>query len=327
MNRRILLILALLSAHSSVFALETQTGDFKLEIFESQGRFAVYALGGGSPEALFVAQDPATSYLSLLLDNRIYRLGDSFEFRQSAEVDNSGGRIVWTSPRMSITASIDISHATYAAVDILLENTSETELDVGLRLLLDTYLGEDAVHFVLPTGEVTNERDIEESVAWVQSGSPDGNSLYLLFSSFRATPPDRIILANWKRLDDTSWTYTVNTNRNFSVIPYSINDSAVAAYYDPTAIASGEARSIRLILATALPQTSSNTSSSTRQSSADGGATRSSAETDAKLIAIETLINRIDAILDTGEEPTEEQLKELTEAVRALKGSASSSGD
>jgi hypothetical protein len=63
------------------------------------------------------------------------------------------------------------------------------------------------------------------------------------------TAPDRIIFANWKRLSDAAWDYTTSSNRNFNLMPYSINDSAVCMYYDPVDIPEGQSREIILVLA------------------------------------------------------------------------------
>ena len=48
--------------------------------------------------------------------------------------------------------------------------------------------------------------------------------------------------ANWKRLSDATWDFDTSGARGFSLLPYSVNDSAVAQYYDPRPIPrSGEA--------------------------------------------------------------------------------------
>jgi hypothetical protein len=48
-----------------------------------------------------------------------------------------------------------------------------------------------------------------------------------------------VVFANWKRLNDASWSYTTSSARNFNLLPYSVNDSAVAQYYEPRKVAKG----------------------------------------------------------------------------------------
>jgi hypothetical protein len=62
------------------------------------------------------------------------------------------------------------------------------------------------------------------------------------------TPPDKIVFANWKRLSDASWDYKTSSSRNFNLMPYSINDSAVCMYYDPVDIPASGSREIVLVL-------------------------------------------------------------------------------
>ena len=53
------------------------------------------------------------------------------------------------------------------------------------------------------------------------------------------TSPDKVIFSNWKRLDESGWTLNVKDGRNFNLLPYSINDSAVSHYYEPIRIPQG----------------------------------------------------------------------------------------
>ena len=64
----------------------------------------------------------------------------------------------------------------------------------------------------------------------------------LTLSGDGITDPDRVVVANWKRLNDASWTYESNQTRDFSLLPYSIDDSAIALYYEPATVASSTIR-------------------------------------------------------------------------------------
>jgi hypothetical protein len=63
------------------------------------------------------------------------------------------------------------------------------------------------------------------------------------------TVPDLIHFANWKRLNDTAWKTPFYNGRNFNLLPYSIDDSAVCYYYEPAAIDTRKSRAITLVLA------------------------------------------------------------------------------
>jgi len=324
--------LVILLSTFTIGALDVEFDSFALEVVESQGRFSVFAKSDSDRTALYIAEDPTTSYVSVLLDNRIYRLGDSFDFRQSAETTQSGAKLMFVSPRLEVETDIDITGDTAVTVEIKLTNVSETNAEVGLRMLLDTYLGESGVHFSTPDGEITSESEFLEAPDFVFSGSQEGEGLYLDFKSSRASVPDRIILANWKRLNDTSWNYTVNLNRNFSVVPYSINDSAASLYFDPEQLLPGEARTIRIIFSTQTNEAVAGfptaiTSTRRTETTTTGSATSSTSSRNptqsATIGEINDLILRIDAILEGAEEPTEAELQELSDAVEAMRESIS----
>ena len=61
-------------------------------------------------------------------------------------------------------------------------------------------------------------------------------------------PADRIVFANWKRLSDASWSYETSASRDFSLQPYSVNDSAVSQYYDPRLLAPGAQATVTIVL-------------------------------------------------------------------------------
>jgi len=52
----------------------------------------------------------------------------------------------------------------------------------------------------------------------------------------------------WKRLSDSSWAYDTSSARNFSLLPYSVNDSAVAQYYDARPVPRSGERTLTLVM-------------------------------------------------------------------------------
>jgi hypothetical protein len=57
-----------------------------------------------------------------------------------------------------------------------------------------------------------------------------------------------VVLANWKRLSETTYDYRVDTDRTFSLLPYSIDDSAAAVYYGADQLAPGDSRRITTLI-------------------------------------------------------------------------------
>ena len=52
---------------------------------------------------LLAAQDPRTTMLSIVVGNKIYRMGESSEFSEKAERVPGGARFVWKSSFLQVT--------------------------------------------------------------------------------------------------------------------------------------------------------------------------------------------------------------------------------
>jgi hypothetical protein len=236
--------------------LEISSGKLKLVLHKGSGRFSLYLDG----TALFVDQDPRTSGMALLLDNKVYKLGDSGEFKESVEAVSGGGRFTWTSKRATVTANFSFQGADSVSLAVTIANKSPDELSVGLRLLLDTYLGEaDFPHFRTDrhreiNGELSFSSEDMPAYWWSRSSRlPEAPGLLVPLRGQGVTTPDRLVLANWKRLSDSAWLYEPLPARNFSDLPYSINDSAAGHYYGPARLAAGESRTIVIVLSGGKP--------------------------------------------------------------------------
>jgi hypothetical protein len=255
MPRRLLAALLLLgSSLARAWPLELSEGRLKLVLHAGIGRFSLYLDG----IALFVDQDPRTSGMSLLLDNRVLKLGDSGEFKEKAETLPGGGRFTWTSKRLTVTQTFSFQGGEAVAVAVTIHNNTDREVAAGLRFLLDTYLGEAG----FPHFRTERDREINaelsftgaEVPAWWLSRSsrasraPENPGLLVPLRGEGITTPDRLVLANWKRLADSSWVYETAPGRTFSELPYSINDSAACLYFGPAPLAAGASRTYLLRL-------------------------------------------------------------------------------
>jgi len=259
-------VLLLAVALAPLSAVEIDSGRVRLILHEGIGRFSLYTRESAASTdyiSLFVDQDPRTSGISLVVNDKIYRLGDSAEFAEKAEqpAGEAMGRFVWSSRILEVVQEFTpvLSSASGKAegvrMSIRISNRSRSRLSVGLRFCLDTYLGEDDLsHFRSDRHqEIRSELTVTGSDMiryWLSksAGSFGGAGLVCVTSGSDITPPDKIVFANWKRLSDASWDYQTSSNRNFNLMPYSVNDSAVCMYYDPVDLPALGTREIVLVL-------------------------------------------------------------------------------
>jgi hypothetical protein len=210
-------------------------------------------------EPFFVDQDPRTSFLSLIVNDRTYRLGESSAFR--IRIDGSVPLkpvVVFESTFLLVTQEFSFIRSSSAALSggismtIRITNKNEQQLAVGLRFLLDTHLGEkrQTPPFVSDLRSISSETVIypgEGDQYWVSRN----DSLGLMGSIPEADGAGRnsIHIANWKRLSDVPWKMGYSQGRNFNFLPYSVGDSAVCYYYEPVPLDRGAERTIRILLA------------------------------------------------------------------------------
>jgi hypothetical protein len=355
-----LVLLALCAAVSvlavpTASALDLTDGRLRLTLHEGIGRFSLSYLNrisGGAWVPFLSSQDPRTTMLSIVVGNKVYRMGESAEFSETVEKISGGARFVWKSTFLQVTEqfsfipAIGASAATGIRIEIVLRNLSEQEISAGVRYLFDTYLGEPGfVHFrtesVTQMSRETVLNASDKPGFWVSplAGDSEEFGLQVMSSGTGITVPDRIVFANWKRLSDSSWSYEASSARNFSLLPYSVNDSAACQFYDPRSIPRGSEASIVLALgayakngysgAAASAATSDAASATTglaasvqqslsaaKSSSDDATAAR------ADLAAVSRILAAIDASLASGQALRSEDLTLVETALSDIEGRA-----
>lgn len=243
--KRVVFLLLALAVIAGLSALEVEEGDIRLTLDEDSARFLIdlRSSGGGDDWiALIFREDPRTSGLDVREGNSVYRMGDGGEFRQVAEVTEKGVFFIWTSTTLRVSErfrfirSVGGDVVDGVQIDIAITNLGEQTVPVGMRLLLDTYLGERGnAHFSTPLRQrITREAAILPSTveSYIRSTPGAGaQGLQVMLSGSGVTTPEQVAVANWKRLSDSDWEYEVNEDRNFNRLPYSINDSALLLSY------------------------------------------------------------------------------------------------
>lgn len=321
----------------AAFSLEVREGRLKLIIHEASGRFNLYYLVDiqkDQYEPLFVDKDPRTSFSALIVDDRTHRLGESAAFRFRTERTEGGARQIFESSSLVATQEFSFSRLSGSSladtlrIDVNLVNKSDRELSVGFRLTIDSNLGEKKpAHFRTDKREFASEATIvprsDDDAWWIS----DDDKLSLMGSvAVKGTEsPDLLHFANWKRLNDAPWKAQASAGRNFNLLPYSIGDSAVGYYFDPKPLARGAERKQTVYIGVSNPkgfeglgEIAPNGLSQILQTSVEAaGSPALSIQTD--LITVRDLLSRVDLLLKTPENVSDEEIAALETVIGRLK--------
>ncbi len=316
----------LLSCVVGLSALEAREGLVKVVVNETTARVSIYKLidvAKGRYEPLVFDQDPRTSFITLSADGRLSKLGDASEFRLTAARTDTGVRIEFRSSSIVVRQLLDFAKSEGSAladglrVTMELENVSEREYSLGLRYLIDTWLGEKSgtPFFTDKKPRIAEETAILPAAedAWVATPG-DRASLMVQFAGPGVDRPDQVVIANWKRLTDTPWSFDVNPQRNFTLVPYSINDSAIALFWQPAPVARGATRRMSFAMGSlnerGYPASSSKTATDAIFASTVLGTSPPDALTSmsADLVAVRDLVARIDRAVAEGGTISDDEL-------------------
>ncbi|GMO53390.1 MAG: hypothetical protein Ta2G_11370 [Termitinemataceae bacterium] len=240
--------------------LDFADGRIKVTIDEKLGRFSLYYMTDVDKktyEPLFWVKDKRTSFLSVAVDNREYTLGETGTFKTMVRGTDKRPSLSYESPFLSITEEFSFIRSASSGVsngvriDITVENWGEDKKSVGVRMLLDTFLGEKTnPNFRTDVRSVNSELIIDKSTTdqyWVSRNKDYG----IMGSIFvpGVDSPDFLHFANWKRLKDARFEAEYISSRNFSVLPFSGKDSAVCYYMNLKPMKQWEKRTMTILLA------------------------------------------------------------------------------
>jgi len=239
---------------------------------DEAGRFGVETTGGDPRNPadddlplIYGRPLPWTSYTTVRVDGvdwvfggkttrragRAGRYGDAV-----GPVEVKDGRIVCSyslgdlrvTQQLSFVKSPTTRYLDTARIHYIVENAGQMTHTVGLRLLIDTMLGAND-GAPLRAGDQAMIGDAMLSGA----GIPD---YWQAFDSLvepsvtsqgttaggELTPPSRVAFSNWGAFADNLWDAEIVPGREFIRSRESDLDSAVAMYWDPSALAPGEVR-------------------------------------------------------------------------------------
>ena len=238
------LILFTVMAFASATTLDKRLGDFVLQVSDDVGAFNIrYAPEKSSSSTNFFVShnDYATTYFSVLLDDTVYQLRRG-SISSIQLVDQKDGASLVFKVRDKLNAAVnftpvaDVTSSGQGAikVEVVLENISSTTLNVALKGIFDTVLGENSgVHFVTARYPyVSTEASFldMEQLQWVRS-SNGNESIQFLFAGNGISSPKMVVLANKDVVTSDSWLPIIKTGRTFNSV-FSYNNSAICALWD-----------------------------------------------------------------------------------------------
>jgi len=223
---------------------EMVSGTLRLVVFPATGGFSLYNIsdiGRQRHLPLFDDRNSATtSFFSVNVGGRVFRLGrrvgrplsvEQFDDRIVVRFQTSDDFIV--DQVFSFVFVPGINSAWGVKIDTQIQNTSGRPLELALRLLLDTILGENENrHFFTDTRQhISAETRITltDADSYIVSRNENASLIFpLVFQG--ATRPSILQASNWERLNILSWEPDFVEGRTFNA-RYTVNDSALMAIW------------------------------------------------------------------------------------------------
>ena len=260
-NRAFLFVLLSFFAASAVSAADFMDGKIKLTLNQRTGRFSLHQLVDAEKNKytnLLWQRDAKTSYLAVQINNRVYKLGDAGYFKVAIRGTQRNPSLTFESPLLSVvmdfsfiqTPSSEVTNG--VRIDIRIQNWGEKDIEAGLKLVLDTYLGEKkSPQFRTNLRYIDSETIINRVVSdqWWLTKDKNASLMGSIFID-GTYYPDTLHFANWKRLSDAKWKTPYVAGRNFNALPFSVKDTAVAYFLETTTLARWDQRTMTVMLAT-----------------------------------------------------------------------------
>lgn len=257
------------------FGFNKKTGGFAIETAEGNPK---KKLDDNIP--LLYSEDKersnGTSFITVRIDGKDYIFGQDYGF---FGLDSSMGDIVvsedgrridipWTIKNIKVvlTAALSNNDDTDTTGNVGLSfkviNESDTDSNVGIRILLDTAVGNtiDAPYFVVDAkSEATlceteySGDDVPQQIRAVDSLTDPSRLAYILTKAegwSGGQKPSRVIVGHWANLANTRYDYDPDPYCDFTNYSntYRVPDSAAALYWDSRTVAkSGGAYSAELL--------------------------------------------------------------------------------
>ena len=194
---------------------------------ENDGHFAIGTTGGdpdnskdNNKKMLYGFSSGSTSYSTLRIDGASYVFNASNNSFNAAEANNLAEATyndVDIQQILSLTNNPATGRADLIEVKYVVTNESESEKNVGLRIMMDTMLGDnDSAPFRIPQyGAITTETEYtgDEIPQFWQAfdnlTSPSVIAQGRLYQT-EEDKPDKVQFCNWRGLSNCNWEYTTH---------------------------------------------------------------------------------------------------------------------
>ncbi len=266
MNRAFLLTaLFLLTVHFPLYPATLSNAHLLAAVDDDTGRImlatqdGLQQVTGDERRHLLFYDEPPSSYTLIYLDDDLLVFGgEGGEFHKRPVIIGNYIETLWGNDLIRVTQVVQFIRREWTGLEdgVLLryeiENRSPKNMEAGIRVLFDTYLGERGpIHFSLAGGrDIEYETDLAGALipsSW-ESRESEGTCLRGVLSGNIVTVPRKVVFANYKSLLEQPVLYRISENRRFHNLPYSRNDSAVALYFGPTVLEPGDSAVYSTIL-------------------------------------------------------------------------------
>lgn len=238
----------------------------------SKGRFAVETTGGApykesdkNKPLVYGRPNPWTSYTTIRIDGENYVFGGETERRagkdanygeviKEPEVEDetikSSYKIndITVEQNLSIVKSSTTGLYDTAQIKYKLTNNSDQSKNIGLRVMLDTMLGENdgaplrMGEEAITTDKIFSQNELSNFYQAFDSISEPKVTSQGTLKGQGVTVPDNVYFSDWGSLADGSWDFDFNPGEEFIRKGGYEVDSAVAMYWENKNLAPGESK-------------------------------------------------------------------------------------
>src|SRR3989339_937187 len=236
--------------------LEKSNEFVKIYYDKATSRYWLYTTGGNkdikdddNKKLLFHNENNQTSYTTFDIDNSKYIF-------QGNWIDSSGPSFILSQKmwekKLVINQIISIINGSTTGkedtlkIEYRVRNLDSKPHKIGLRVLLDTYLGNnDGAPFSIPGfGFVTTDTSLVGSQIpdyWYvfDSISKPSVSAMCMLKLPDYIEPSEIVFSNWQRLNNAEWSINLEQGRKFTSF-LAGQDSACAIYWNPSIVNPGQ---------------------------------------------------------------------------------------
>lgn len=240
--------------------IENTVGNIKVLVKGTVGSFQLYSLDrDGTAFPVLAGHDEFTSsFFSLRVGKKEYRLTDNIGIVIGARKDDTGAQLVYVVPdvarvhiKFECLKSCASQNQDVLKITSSVKNISKRAADFALKNVLDTILGEQSIsHFSTAENVVVNtEMQFRrfDKAKWIISENKKTAMQILLYGA-DITPMEVVSLSNKDLLLLQNWIPSIIQSRTFdSVLSY--NNSAVAINWEPEHLEQGQETSFTYYIA------------------------------------------------------------------------------